>query len=205
MPLGVTVDYDRDALRRAMERTGSEVRRGTQEAVARVTEATKARARLEVAGALQSRGRRRVQNTIRSKYYADTPAGWIYSSWRPKNRPGGRADVLAAHTRAITIRPRRSTWLFIPATDLSLAERRRLRGGRVDWFSRNRIDLIPFENGPGYLVYERRRQRVVGYLVREVRTVPRLDLAQVERRAEKQLPREMVTQIERELRAGNHA
>lgn len=98
-------------LAREMERMGSAIREGADEAVTETTASAKFRARLMVAAALT----RRAGNTITDKYYPkqDKPiVGWLYSRWWR-----GKENVLAGFGYGATVRSRRATSLAIPLKD----------------------------------------------------------------------------------------
>ncbi|MCC2650755.1 MAG: hypothetical protein K0R61_1182 [Microvirga sp.] len=108
MDISVTVETH---LAREMERMGSAIREGADEAVTETTASAKFRAREMVSAALS----RRAGNTVTDKYYPkqDKPiVGWLYSRWWNRSE-----NVLAAFAYGATVRPRAATALAIPLKD----------------------------------------------------------------------------------------
>ena len=171
---------------------------GTREAVRRQTEETKLASRAVVnAGLTGSRfnrgGNRRVAQTIRSKFYAETPAGFVYSAFG-YFRGSEFVDILAVHERGAQIVSPQGKMLFIPF--VSGSKRRRIRKFGLQG---EKVDLIPTRTG--LLVVTRagkgRTGLVLGLLTRSVRIPKRLDFRKVEEQAESGLEEKTIVEIER--------
>lgn len=195
MPLGVSAEITPD-LSRWGAAQGRGLRRASQEAVAHATEATKLGAKLEVAGGL---GGRRAPNLIGSRYYADTPAGFVFSRWSRRGTAGRPVDILAGFTQDKTLRGRAGQFLVVPFAEAG-PRRRALRSGRIR-FDRGRVDLVPA--GRGFLIVDRgtvrRRGTVLGMLVRQVRQRKRLDFRRVEAEGMRRLTTDLGIELEQEL------
>lgn len=172
---------------------------GARAATRRQTEETKAAARAVVnAGLTGSRqfrtGNRRAAQTIRSRFYEDTPAGHVHSTWGYFD--GGRfVDILAAHESGATITPRRGRFLFIPFVGAGERRSRRQRG-RLD---QEKVDIIPLPNGQRLVVTRERGQRkglVLGLLTRKVTLPKRLDFTAVEQEAMRGLEAKTIVEID---------
>ena len=159
---------------------------GARSATKRQTEETKNQARAVVnAGLTGSRqfatGNRRAAQTIRSRYYEDTPAGLVHSTWGYFE--GSRfVDILAVHATGATIVPRRGQVPVHPV--------RRRRAATLQAAARaarqEKVDIIPLPNGQKLVVTASRGQRkglVLGLLTRRVVIPKRLDFTAVERDA----------------------
>lgn len=192
MTLQVEVEGD---VRLHMEQEAAALRLGSVRAIRRQTQETLRASRAVVAVGLPGT---RAASTIRSRFYPDTPAGFVYSSWGYFS--GGRfVDILAAHERGGTIRPRKGGTMFIPFNAKG-------RGGPGQRFI-GKVDLIPTKKG--LLVVTRpgggRRGVALGILVRQITLRKRLDFDGVERAAETGLVQKLVQDIETESNRGVQA
>lgn len=170
---------------------------GSREAIKRQTEETKLAARAVVnAGLTGSKfnrgGNRRAAQTVRSKFYPDTPAGFIYSVFG-YFRGGEFIDILAVHEHGAQIVSRRGKMLFIPF--VSGARRSKIRRAGLEG---EKVDLIPTKTG--LLVVTRagkgKTGLALGILVKSVKIPKRLDFRQVEKQAEVGLEEKMIVEIE---------
>ena len=194
----ITVEVEGE-LKVYMAREATAVVAGARAATKRQTEETKNTARAVVnAGLTGSRqfrtGNRRAAQTIRSRYYEDTPAGLVHSTWGYFD--GGRfVDILAVHATGATITPKRGRFLFIPFVGAGQRRSRRQRG-RLD---QEKVDIIPLPNGQRLVVTRERGQRrglVLGLLTRQVRIPKRLDFTSVERDALTGLEAKTIVEID---------
>ena len=171
---------------------------GARVATRRQTEETKNQARAVVnarlTGSRQFKtGNRRAAQTIRSRYYEDTPAGLVHSTWGYFE--GSRfVDILAVHATGATIVPKRGKFLFIPFVGAGQSRSRQQR--RLD---SEKVDIIPLPNGQKLVVTRVRGNRkglVLGLLTRRVTIPKRLDFTSVERDALTGLEAKTVLEIE---------
>lgn len=168
---------------------GAVMRGAALTAIKQQTEETKRHARGVVAGGLRGKGR--VQNTIRGEVYADTPAGFIHSTWGYFQ--GGKfVDILRVHAEGATILPRQRKGLLIP-----FIGRRQLRRG----IEGRKYDFIPTPDGRVFIVRPGRRRgamgQIVGMLAKRAVIPRRLDFRPVYAEAEKRLPEKLAVAIDR--------
>ena len=115
----ITLDVEVEGnIQEYMAQEAAAVFAGAQRAVKRQTDETKNAARAVVnvgltGSSMFKTGNRRVAQTIRSRDYPQTPAGFVHSTWGYFE--GGRfIDILNVHTTGRTILPRHKKMLFIP-------------------------------------------------------------------------------------------
>ena len=190
------------ALKDITAREAAAVLAGSQRAVEQQTNKTKASARQVISTGLRSSGRRQVANTIRSKYYADTPAGFVHSTWG-YFQGGQFYDILGAHTHGATILPKKGKYLFVP---FDIKFRRLFRRER----NTDRIELVPMKNGDLLVILQASRSKVkrgpregtvLGELVRRVKLQKRLDFTNVLQEAGQGLAQKLVVEMDRAARS----